>query len=105
MKDFSDDEFSDNDISLLDELVAFAKHKIASDFVKHTHAPDSLWTKTAKKWGVYEDLENKKISTTDYSIDFSMLFEDDTDSYLFDKYLTSIENKSFAINFKELRSV
>lgn len=105
LKDFNDDEFSNNDISLLDELIAFAKHKIARDFVNYTHAPDSLWTKTAKKFGVYEDLENRTITKTNHSIDFSMLFESDPESYVFDKYNTSIENKSFSKNFKELRRV
>ena len=105
LKDFSDDEFSDNDIALLDELVNFSKHKIAKDFVDHTHALDSLWTKTAKKFGVYEDLENRKIATTNYTIDFSMLFEGDVESNLLEKYNASIENKSFSKNFKEIKSV
>ena len=105
VKEFSDDEFSDNDISLMDSMVVFAKHKIAKDFIRITHSENSLWKKSAKKYGVLEDLENEKRATTDYSIDFTMLFENEPESYLIDKYQTSIENAAFAENFKELRGV
>jgi uncharacterized phage-associated protein len=105
VKEFNDDEFSDNDISLLDERVSFARNKIAKDFVNITHAQDSLWTRTAKKHGVYEDLESKRIPKTDYSIDFSMLFEGDTENDILEKYQSYIENLTFSENFKVLRSV
>lgn len=105
IKEFNDDEFSDNDMSLLNERVNFSRNKIAKDFVDITHAPNSLWTRTAKKYGVYEDLELKKIPKTDYSIDFSMLFEGDAEKDILEKYQSSIENLRFAENFKTLRSV
>ncbi len=102
---FNDDEFSNNDIHLLDEMVDFARHKIASDFVRITHGPNSLWTRTAKKYGVYQELEYGDLTKTDYSINFSMLFENDPDNYIAEKYRTSIENSIFSRNFKELLSV
>lgn len=105
VKEFSDDEFSDNDIALMDSMVVFARHKIAKDFVRITHAENSLWKKSAKKYGVLEDLEHERKATTDYSIDFTMLFENEPESYLIDKYQSSLENALFAKNFKELRSV
>lgn len=104
VKPFDDDEFSLNDIKLLDEMVAFAKHKIAKDFVRITHAPGSLWTKTAKKYGVYEDLEYGDLKTTDYSIDFSMLFENNPNHFIAEKYFASLENSIFSKNFKELKN-
>ncbi len=105
IKEFSDDEFSDNDIALMDSMVVFARHKIAKDFVRITHAENSLWKKSAKKYGVLEDLEHERKATTDYSIDFTMLFENEPESYLIDKYQSSLDNASFSKNFKELRSV
>lgn len=105
LREFNDDEFSDNDIALLDEMVAFAKHKIAKDFVRITHAEDSLWKKSAKKYNVYEALESKEIARTDYSIDFNMLFEDAGKEFLLEKYQNSLENAQFSKNFKVLRSV
>ena len=103
VKQFNDDEFSINDIKLLDQMVNFARHKIASDFVRLTHAPGSLWTKTAKKHGVYEELEYGDLKTTDYNIDFSMLFENDPGSFIAEKYSNSIENSVFSQNFKKLK--
>ena len=94
-KDFNDDEFSDWDLEILDQMISFAKNKIAKDFVDITHAKDSLWTKTAAKYGVLEDLENRKRATTDYLIDFSMLFQDNEE--LRQRYEIAVENMN-AIN-------
>lgn len=96
---FNDDEFSDWDMEILDNMVAFAKNKIARDFVAITHAEGSLWKKTAIKYGVLEDLESKKIPTTDYLIDFSMLFEDNQE--LKERYLMAIENLNAIHSLKD----
>src|SRR5438093_79384 len=50
--EFNDDEFSPNEIRLLDEMVAFAKHKTGHDFIEITHREGSLWEKTATKYGI-----------------------------------------------------
>ena len=39
--EFNDDEFSDNDIYLLDEIIKFARHKNARDLVDITHGEGS----------------------------------------------------------------
>lgn len=90
VKEFNDDEFSDWDLEVLEYIVKFAKNKIAKDLVEITHAKDSLWTKTALKYGVLEDLESQKVATTDYLIDFSLLFEDNED--LKNRYQAAVEN-------------
>jgi uncharacterized phage-associated protein len=77
LTDFNDDEFSENDLQILKEMVDFSRHKTASEFVAITHGPDSLWRKTAKSHNVIYDLEKKKIKTTEIPIDFSPLFEND----------------------------
>ncbi|MBL7736495.1 MAG: SocA family protein [Chitinophagaceae bacterium] len=97
-KDFSDDEFSDNDISLMDDIIKFAKNKTAKDLVDYTHNENSLWQKSAIKNGVYEQLKNKKLSYTDHTIDFLLLFEDD--NVLKERYESSLENLEFKKKLK-----
>ena len=97
--DFCDDEFSDNDIAVMDIIIKFARHKNASDFVDFTHGDISLWKKSAIKYGVLEELEEEKIKSTNYNIDFSLLFEDNP--FLKDKYDNSIENLEFIKHLKK----
>ncbi|HWK06959.1 MAG TPA: Panacea domain-containing protein [Puia sp.] len=73
---FCDDEFSDNDIELMKLVVDFAKTKTASYLVQHTHGPNSLWRKSALKFGVLEVLEKELINSTEFEIDFDLLFAD-----------------------------
>jgi len=96
--EFNDDEFSDNDIYLMDKIVEFARHKTATDLVKHTHGENSLWRKSAIKNGVLEILEKQKKSSTNYLIDFSLLFEDD--SFLKEKFENSRDNQQFINHLK-----
>jgi uncharacterized phage-associated protein len=74
---FNDDYFSDNEITLLEQVVRFSKNKVAKNLVDITHEIDSLWHKTAQMNGVLEALETQKIPTTDIIINFAMLFEND----------------------------
>ena len=97
--DFCDDEFSDNDIELLDLIAQFARHKNAKDIVEITHNDKSLWKKSAIKNGVYEDLIEEKVNSTDFLIDFSLLFEDN--SFLKSKYQSAIENLEFINHLKK----
>jgi len=97
-KDFDDSEFSDNDILLLDKIVSFAKDKPAAYLVKHTHGPNSLWRKSAIKYGVLETLENELVNSTDLTIDFSLLFEDNP--ALQERYIEARENQQFVRQLK-----
>lgn len=90
VKEFNDDEFSDWDMEILESIIAFAKNKFAKDLVAITHANDSLWKLTAKKYGVLADLEQQKIATTDYLIDFTLLFNGD--EALLQRYELALEN-------------
>jgi uncharacterized phage-associated protein len=90
---FNDDEFSNNDILLMDEIVKFARHKSAADLVKITHAKDSLWRKAAEKNEVFEAFENRELTQTEFLIDFSILVEND--EYLKERYQSSTEYLQF----------
>jgi uncharacterized phage-associated protein len=103
--DFIDDEFSNNDILVLEWAVNFARHKTAEDLVKHTHSKDSLWRKGAIKNAVYEKFMRKEETVTDFNIDFTLLFETGQESHLLEKYNSAIENMEFSKKYKEVISV
>jgi len=96
--DFNDDEFSDNDLMLLDRVVEFAKDKTAKYLVQHTHGTNSLWRKSAIKYGVLELLENELLNSTEFNVDFSLLF--DEKSPLSERYEESKENLDFIRQLK-----
>ena len=97
--EFNDDEFSNNDLSILEEMVKFSRNKTAADFVKITHGKNSLWYKTAKEHLVLMPLELHKLTKTDVPIDFSRLvvdneylkfrYEDHLDFLKFNQYLNA----------------
>ena len=96
---FNDDEFSDDDIYLLHSIAAFAKHKTASNLVDITHNENSLWKLSALKNGVYEQLENKELNSTEYLIDFSLLFQNN--SFMKERYESAVDNLEFINHFKK----
>jgi len=72
-KAFSDDEFSDNELELLQLVVDHYGQYSADELVALTHRTHSLWYQTARDKGVLDYLENKLLTTTDIEIDFSRL--------------------------------
>ena len=94
VKDFNDDEFSDNDMELLQIVTSFVKDKNASALVKITHSQNSLWRKSAIKNGVMELLEEELINSTEYNIDFSLLFENNPD--MIERFEEIKENLEFS---------
>lgn len=75
--DFNDDEFSDNDIELLDFVINKFGDKTAKDLVYYTHRKNSPWYKTAKENFVLELLENEEISNTELLINMAYLVNHD----------------------------
>lgn len=74
---FCDDEFSDNEIGILEYVANTFKNYNSDRLVAYTHREHSLWHTTAEKNCVLELLENKRISNTDIELDFSDLIRDD----------------------------
>lgn len=93
IKEFNDDEFSQNDLDLLKSMVKFSKHKTAKDFVRYTHGKESLWRNTALQNGLLEKLEKREISKTDIDIDFYPLFK--KDEFLKERYQDFLEFQKF----------
>lgn len=95
---FSDDQFSDNDIYLLEKIRDFARHKTAKNLVDFTHEENSLWRKSALKYGVLQELENDETNYTNHLIDFSLLFEGNEERM--ERYLHAKENREFINQLK-----
>ncbi|MBO9566049.1 MAG: SocA family protein [Niastella sp.] len=100
-RSFSDDQFSDNDIEIMDKVVAFAKQKNATYLVNHTHDHNSLWRKSAIKHGILELLEKELVNSTDLEIDFNLLFDNAELSYLRERYEEAKDNRAFIRQLKK----
>lgn len=76
-KEFSDDEFSDNEMELLGEVAERFKYCTAKELINFTHRKNSPWYVTAQKHGLVDALEAGKINTTDIEIDLSEVIQDE----------------------------
>jgi uncharacterized phage-associated protein len=74
---FVDDEFSNNDIKLLDYVVDKFGDKNSNELIDYTHRANSPWYNAAKKNNILKKLEDKEIQVTDIDIDFLQLLEYD----------------------------
>lgn len=74
---FNDDEFSLNDIELLEKVVKEFKNSTSNDLISFTHREKSPWYNTAKNNGVLEMLLNEEINNTELVIDMSELVAHD----------------------------
>ncbi len=72
---FSDDEFSDNEMDLLEHIVETFQATTAAELIQLTHRKHSLWYITAQENGVLEHLEMGHLNSTEIPIDFSRLLE------------------------------
>lgn len=78
-KDFSDDEFNDDEIKLLNQIVERFKYCTTKELINFTHRKDTPWYNTALKNGVLDQLENNEINTTDIEINLAELIENKKD--------------------------
>lgn len=87
-KDFCDDEFTQNDLDLLNFVVEKFGKKTTTELKKYTHRENSPWYNIAKANNVLELLEKEKINTTEYYIDFLELIAfDERKMKLYNNYL------------------
>lgn len=77
-KKFIDNEFSDNEISLLEFVSDKFKYTPAPELVALTHRESSPWYKAAHETGLLELFEAKKTNTSNYKVDLSELIKGDT---------------------------
>lgn len=68
---FCDDEFSDNDMLVMDDIIRRYGKKTAKELVNLTHKKGSLWRRTAERYNLIDFFDNKRLNNSDYRIDFS----------------------------------
>lgn len=74
---FNNDEFSDNDITLLQELTTQVQGLNAEQLVEMTHHKGGLWYALVVEKGLLDDFTNGVRNTSDFKIDFHKLVEQD----------------------------
>lgn len=75
--EFNDDEFSDNDIDLMNFVVEKFGSRSAKELISYTHRINAPWHNTAKDKNVLDLLEKEIINNTEYLIDMSELIAHD----------------------------
>lgn len=75
--DFKDDEFSQNDLDLLEYIVEKYKDATVNELITLTHNKNSPWYNAAIKNKVYDSLMNEEISCTDHRVDLMELVNSD----------------------------
>lgn len=98
-KAFSDDEFNDKELDLLEEISKRFLYCTAKELINFTHRKDSIWYKTALKNGVLELLENGQMTTTDIQIPLHEVIEDEEA-----KLALYFSHKEFMMFSKSLKS-
>ncbi len=87
---FNDDEFSDNDIELMNFVIEKFGNKSAKDLVSYTHRINSPWYNTAKENSVLELLEKEIINNTEFLIDMGQIIShDERKLEIYSEYLES----------------
>ena len=87
--DFIDDEFTNNDIKLLDLVIEKFGNKKANELIFYTHRERSPWYNVAEENSILEDLNCGKINNTDLDIDLTQLVEhDERKKELYTDYLS-----------------
>ncbi len=76
-KEFCNDEFSQSEIELIEEVVNKFGNLDAKALISITHRKNTPWYNAAVKYSVLEDLENERISTTEVVVNMAELVEHD----------------------------
>ena len=71
IKPFCNDEFSDCEIEMMNEVIKKHGHKTATLLVDEVHKKGSLWYEVAKENGLLEDFANGVSNNSSHLIDFS----------------------------------
>ena len=71
LKPFCDDEFSECEIEMMDEIIKKHGHKTATQLVNEVHKEGSLWYEVAREHHLLDDFANGISNNSSYLIDFS----------------------------------
>jgi len=98
-KEFSDDEFNDKELELLEDVSKRFLYCTAKELINFTHRKDSIWYNTALKNGVLDLLENGQMTTTNIEIPLEEIIENEED-----KLALYRNHKEFMAFSKSLKS-
>lgn len=73
LKSFSDDEFTPNELKLMQDVVTRYQSTSAEELVKILHRHSTPWYRIAKENDLLEPFEQKKLTNTDFTIDLEEL--------------------------------
>jgi uncharacterized phage-associated protein len=75
LKKFSDDEFSDNEIDMMDFIITNFKDRSAKELVDYVHRPGTPWYIIAKNTGLLQLFENHSQNSSGEKINFEFFCE------------------------------
>jgi uncharacterized phage-associated protein len=75
-QEFSDDEFSDNELEMLDFVLKSFGHKTAAELVQLTHKRSSPWYIIAERNGLLKAFNDGLLNSSDVKIDLSKFYCD-----------------------------
>ncbi|MDM1441897.1 SocA family protein [Myroides odoratimimus] len=85
---FNDDEFTNNDIKLMDLVIKQYGELDSQQLVEVTHRKNAPWYNIAVKHNILDLLLTEKISNTEYMIDFiDLIAHDETKKMIYQDYL------------------
>ena len=73
---FNDDEFSDNDMEVMDYVIEKYGNKTANQLVQLLHKEGSAWHKEAKESGLIDAFNKKITNSSNKEIDFTYYLSD-----------------------------
>lgn len=87
---FQEDEFSENDIDLMDFVIDKFGNNTVQELIRYTHRSNAPWYLAAKEHAVLDLLENETINNTEYIIDMgSIIAHDERKMEIYSEYLES----------------
>lgn len=97
-KKFNDDEFSGNEIMLMDIIIKKYGKLSAKSLVNICHKKDTLWYKIASENNLFELFNKNQVKSTDFLIDLSNYIKEDKSK--FSAYTSHKEFLSFSASLK-----
>lgn len=102
-QDFCDDEFSDYELRMMDEVMTQYGEMNSEQLIAETHKVGSLWQQTVAEAGLERDFEMKRANSSNVVIDMSRGLSD-TDREHYKETLDIRESANLARLEKELKT-
>lgn len=84
---FDAEEFSDAELSVMNEVIRIYGNKTAGELIKILHRKDSLWSITAERHHLKAQFDAKTTNSSDVKLDLSELLQDERWKELYNETL------------------